>query len=476
MRLRELFDGLEREQGDVEIDSMALDDRLAKAGTLFCCVPGFERDGHDFAASAIERGATALLTERPLQLGVAEVVVEDVRAAIAPAAARLNGRPTSSLEMVAVTGTNGKTTTAFLTRALLEASGRQTGLLGTVEQIVGGRREATVRTTPEAIELQRCFAQMLAAGDKACVIEVSSHAIALHRSDAIDWDVTVFTNLSREHLDFHRDLEEYYAVKARLLIESPAPSVVNIDDEHGRRLAAELSDVVTVGIVSADADLQASSIVTDPSGSSFSAGGIELRVPLPGEFNVLNALCAVAVARILGVDDSAIARALSAAEVAPGRFQPVDAGQHFAAIVDYAHTPDSLENALRTARSLTGGRLIVVFGAGGDRDRGKRPLMGQVASELADLIIVTSDNPRSEDPRAIIEAIIAGVSHDGGAEVEVVEDRGDAIARAVGLAADGDVVLVAGKGHEQGQQIADGVVLEFDDASALRAAIEAGKQ
>jgi UDP-N-acetylmuramoyl-L-alanyl-D-glutamate--2,6-diaminopimelate ligase len=317
---------------------------------------------------------------------------------------------------------------------------------------------------------------MLEAGDKACVIEVSSHAIALHRSDAIDWDVTVFTNLSREHLDFHRDLEEYYAVKARLLIESTAPSVVNIDDEHGRRLAAELSDVVTVGIVSADADLQASSIVSDPSGSSFSAGGIELSVPLPGEFNVLNALCAFATARILGVDDSTIAQALAVAEVAPGRFQPVDAGQQFAAIVDYAHTPDSLENALRTARNLTAGRLIVVFGAGGDRDSGKRPLMGRVASELADLVIVTSDNPRSEDPRAIIEEIVAGVGGDGGAEVEVIEDRGEAIVRAVALASDGDVLVVAGKGHEQGQQVADGVVLEFDDASALRSAIEAIKR
>ena len=476
MRLRELFDGLESGQGDVEVTSMALDDRLAEAGTLFCCVPGFERDGHDFAASAVERGATALLTERPLQLGLAEVVVEDVRAAIAPAAARLNGHPTSSLEMVGITGTNGKTTTAFLTRALLEAAGKQTGLLGTVEQIVGGKREATVRTTPEAIELQRCFAQMREAGDKACVIEVSSHAIALHRSDAIDWDVTVFTNLSREHLDFHSDLEEYYAVKARLLIESTAPSVVNIDDEHGRRLAAELTDVVTVGIVSADADLQASSIVSDPSGSSFSAGGIELRVPLPGEFNVLNALCAFATARILGVDDATIAQALAVAEVAPGRFQPVDAGQQFAAIVDYAHTPDSLENALRTARSLTAGRLIVVFGAGGDRDSGKRPLMGRVASELADLVIVTSDNPRSEDPQAIIEEIVAGVCGDGSVELEVVEDRGEAIVRAVALASDGDVLVVAGKGHEQGQQIADGVVLEFDDASVLRSAIEAVKR
>ncbi len=472
MRLHELFDRLGDDQPDAEVTAMALDDRLVEPGTLFCCVPGFERDGHDYAAAAVEHGASALLSERELALGVPEVIVGDVRAAIAPAAARLSGNPTASLQMVGITGTNGKTTTAFLTRALLEASGQQTGLLGTVEQIIGGSREPTVRTTPEAIELQRCFAQMVAAGDQSCVIEVSSHAIALHRSDAIEWDVTIFTNLSREHLDFHSDIDEYFAVKSRLLIEHPGPSVVNIDDHYGRLLAAELSDIVTVGITSDDADLRASSIVTDASGSNFSAGGLDLRVPLPGDFNVLNALCAVAAARLVGVDDSVIAPALAAAEVAPGRFQPVDAGQRFAAIVDYAHTPDSLENALRTARSLTDGRLIVVFGAGGDRDGGKRPQMGRVASELADFVVVTSDNPRSEDPNAIIEAIIAGVDPTGAADVEVVADRAEAIAEAVGAAAAGDVVVVAGKGHEQGQELAGGAVVEFDDASVLRAAIE----
>ena len=476
MRLHELFDRLSGEQPDAEVTAMALDDRLVEPGTLFCCVPGFERDGHDFAASAVERGASALLTERKLALGVPEVVVEDARAAIAPAAARLNRSPTTSLQMVGITGTNGKTTTAFLTRALLEAAGRPTGLLGTVEQVIGGRREPTVRTTPEAIELQRCFAQMVAAGDKACVMEVSSHAIALHRSDAIEWDVTIFTNLSHEHLDFHSDMDEYFAVKSRLLTESGAPSVVNIDDEYGRRLAAKLSDVVTVGIASEDAELRASAIVTDSSGSSFTAGGLDLRVPLPGDFNVLNALCAVAAARLLGVGDAAITAALEDAEVAPGRFQPIDAGQEFAAIVDYAHTPDSLENALRAARSLTDCRLLVVFGAGGDRDRGKRPQMGRVASELADVVIVTSDNPRSEDPAAIIDAIVGGATEGTAGELEVITDRAEAIARAVALAEAGDVVLVAGKGHEQGQQLADGLVIEFDDAAVLRSSIEAVNQ
>jgi len=472
MRLRELFDDPGSGQEDVEISSMALDDRLVEPGTLFCCVPGFERDGHDFAPSAVKRGAAALLTERTLGLGVPEVVVDDVRAAIAPAAARLNGNPTNALQMVGITGTNGKTTTAFLTRALLEASGSQTGLLGTVEQVIGGRREATARTTPEAIELQRCFAQMVAAADEACVIEVSSHAIALHRSDAIDWNVTAFTNLSREHLDFHGEIEAYFAVKARLLKEAGVRAVVNIDDQYGRRLAAELSDVTTIGITSDDADLQAESITIDASGSSFTAAGVDFRVPLPGNFNVLNALCAIAIARALGVENSVIAVALAGAEVAPGRFEPVDEGQPFAAIVDYAHTPDSLENALRTARELTENRLIVVFGAGGDRDSGKREQMGRVASELADLMIVTSDNPRSEEPQVIIDAILAGVAGAGAAEVEIYVDRAEAIAAGVAAAAVGDVVLVAGKGHEQGQQIAHGVVLDFDDRKVLAQAIE----
>jgi len=472
MRLRELFDDPGSGQEDVEISSMALDDRLVEPGTLFCCVPGFERDGHDFAPAAVKRGAAALLTERTLGLGVPEVVVDDVRAAIAPAAARLNGNPTNALQMVGITGTNGKTTTAFLTRALLEASGSQTGLLGTVEQIIGGRREATARTTPEAIELQRCFAQMVAAADEACVIEVSSHAIALHRSDAIDWNVTAFTNLSREHLDFHGEIEAYFAVKARLLKEAGVRAVVNIDDQYGRRLAAELSDVTTIGITSDDADLQAESITIDASGSSFTAAGVDFRVPLPGNFNVLNALCAIAIARALGVENSVIAVALAGAEVAPGRFEPVDEGQPFAAIVDYAHTPDSLENALRTARELTENRLIVVFGAGGDRDSGKREQMGRVASELADLMIVTSDNPRSEEPQVIIDAILAGVAGAGAAEVEIYVDRAEAIAAGVAAAAVGDVVLVAGKGHEQGQQIAHGVVLDFDDRKVLAQAIE----
>ncbi|MFM8561206.1 MAG: UDP-N-acetylmuramoyl-L-alanyl-D-glutamate--2,6-diaminopimelate ligase [Solirubrobacterales bacterium] len=461
MRLPECFPGVTEPLPDVEIASVACDDREARPGTLFCCVPGFTRDGHDFAPAAVERGAAALLVERPLGLGVPEVVVADVRAAMAPAAALAYGEPTGSLEMVGITGTNGKTTTAYLTRSLLEAAGRRTGLVGTVEAITGGRREPAVRTTPESPDLQRGFREMVEAGDAACVMEVSSHALSLHRADAIAWDVVVFTNLSREHLDFHGDMDSYFAAK-RMLFERDAPhSVVNVDDEWGRRLAAETSGAITVGIESGDASLRATRLEFGPSSTRFEAAGMELEVPLPGAFNVLNALCAVAAAQALGVDDATIERALPAAERAPGRFEPVEAGQPFTVIVDYAHSPDSLAGALEAARAVCDGRVIAVFGAGGDRDSGKRPEMGAAAAAGADLVVVTSDNPRSEAPGAIIADVVAGVP--GDPAPQVIEDRREAIAWAVAHARPGDLVLIAGKGHEQGQEGPGGVKEPFDD-------------
>ncbi len=466
---------LARPPGDVEVTSLAFDARAVEPGALFFCVPGFTRDGHDFAPEAVARGAVALVVQRPLGLGVPEVLVDDVRRAMAPAAARLAGDPTAALRTVGITGTNGKTTTAFLVRALLEAGGLRTGLLGTVGTIVGGRRDDAVRTTPEAIDLQRTFAAMRDAGDAAVVMEVSSHALALARADAIHWDVAVFTNLSQDHLDFHADMEDYFQAKRRLFLEgAPAVRVVNVDDEHGLRLAAEFPDAVTVGLERPDADLRATDLRPSASGTRFRAGDLELTVPLPGRFNVLNALCAVASARALGVGDEAIAAGLAGAELAPGRFEPVDEGQPFAVLVDYAHTPDSLEHVLRAARGLSEGRVLVVFGAGGDRDRAKRPLMGAAAAALADHVVVTSDNPRSEDPGTIIAEVLEGTrgARDR-AEVEALPDRREAIARAVELARPGDVVVVAGKGHEQGQELAGGRKVPFDDATVAREALRA---
>ena len=454
---------------DVEVADLAYDSRAVGPGTLFFCVPGFTIDGHDFAPRAVERGAAALVVERPLALGVPEVVVPSARAAMAPAAAAFHGDPTARLDVVGVTGTNGKTTTAFLVRALLQAAGRQTGLLGTVTSVVGGQERPVVRTTPEAIELQRDFAEMVAGGDVACAMEVSSHALALHRADAIHWAAAVFTNLSRDHLDFHPTMEDYFVAKRRLFEAGPQVAVVNVDDAYGRRLADGLDDAVTFGIDSPDAAVRATEVQIALTGSRFRVGDLELRTPLPGRFNVLNVLGALGAVRALGVEDAVVADALSAAGRVPGRFEPVDAGQPFAVLVDYAHTPDSLENVLRAARELTDGRVIVVFGAGGDRDRGKRPLMGRAARTLADRVVVTSDNPRSEDPEAIIAEILDGTGE--GPEVEAIVDRRGAIARAIELAGASDVVVIAGKGHEQGQEFANGRKVPFDDATVAREAL-----
>jgi UDP-N-acetylmuramoyl-L-alanyl-D-glutamate--2,6-diaminopimelate ligase len=477
MRLTRILPGAPAGTRLVDITNLAYDNRSVELGTLFFCVPGFTQDGHDFAQDAIAHGAVALVVERHLNLGVPEVLVPSVRAAMAPAAAAFYGDPTERLETVGVTGTNGKTTTAFLVHALFEADGRQAGLLGTVKSMIGGAERPVERTTPEAIDLQRTFREMLDSGDVACAMEVSSHALELHRADAIHFAAAIFTNLTQDHLDFHGTMESYFQAKRRLFVAGrPRVAVLNVDDPYGARLAAELPDAVTFA-VDANATYRASVLRTDLGGSWFRVDGpdgvIELRSPLPGRFNVYNVLGALAAARALDVPLEVAAGAIETAGHVPGRFQPVEAGQDFAVLVDYAHTPDSLENVLRAARDLVvdaglGGRVHVVFGCGGDRDRGKRPLMGEIAAQLADRVIVTSDNPRSEDPEAIIGQILAGT----GAGVEHDVDRRSAIAAAIAGARRGDVVVIAGKGHEQGQEFEDGRKIPFDDVTVAREALE----
>jgi len=476
MTLREVIGDAARDAPRVEVRALAYDNRTVSPGTVFFCVPGFTRDGHDFAPDAVERGAAALVVERPLGLGVPEVLVDDVRAAMAPAAARLAGDPTARLRTIGITGTNGKTTTAHLVRALLEHAGTATGLLGTVSQVVGGTETEAVRTTPEAIDLQRTFAQMLEAGDEACVMEVSSHALRLRRADAIHWEVAVFTNLTQDHLDFHPDMDDYYAAKRELFVpvsgaaHAPRAAVVNVDDPYGARLAADLPDAVTVGIDAQDAALRATDVSSRYTGTTFVAGGRTWSLSLPGRFNVLNALGAIAAVQLLGVSDDEIAAGLAAFGRVPGRFEPVDEGQDFGVLVDYAHTPDALENVLGAARDLLGPgeRVLCVFGAGGDRDRAKRPLMGGIAARLSDVVVVTSDNPRSEDPHAILDEISAGIERD---DAVMIEDRRAAIAHAIAQARPGDVVVIAGKGHEQGQELAGGVKIPFDDVTVAREAL-----
>src|SRR5256885_344551 len=326
MRLSELVPDA---PADVEVSGLALDNRLVEPGTLFFCVPGFTRDGHDFAPAAIARGASALVVERPLGLGVPEVQVPSVRAAMAPIAARFHGDPTARLRVVGITGTNGKTTSAFLVRALLEAGGLPTALLGTVKSVIGGVEAPLARTTPEAVDLQAAFADMLRAGDAACAMEVSSHALELHRADSIHWAAAVFTNLTQDHLDFHPTMEDYFLAKRRLFEADPEVVVINVEDAYGRRLHDELGRGVTVAI-DRDADLRATDVRMTMAGAQFAAGDLRLRSPLPGRFNVLNVLGAVAVARALGVDDATIEQALPHAAPVPGRFQPVDEGQSFA--------------------------------------------------------------------------------------------------------------------------------------------------
>jgi UDP-N-acetylmuramoyl-L-alanyl-D-glutamate--2,6-diaminopimelate ligase len=455
---------------EVEITALAYSSRSVVPGALFFCVPGFTADGHDFAPDAVERGAAALVCQRPLGLGVPELIVDDVRAAMGPAAARFYGDPTAELRVVGITGTNGKTTTAFLVRHVLEAAGVRCGLLGTVKRVVGGVEEDVERTTPEAIDLQATFRRMLDSGDRACAMEVSSHALELGRAVGIRFAVRVFTNLTQDHLDFHRTMDAYFAAKRRLF-EEPGAAVVNVDDPYGRRIAAGAES--TTFAIERGADYRARDVRFDLTGSSFTCdtpdGPLELECPLPGLFNVQNALAAVAATRALGVEPATIREALAGFGRVPGRFEPVDEGQQFGVLVDYAHTPDSLENVLRAARELTGGRLHVVFGAGGDRDRGKRRLMGEAARRLADRVIVTSDNPRNEDPQAIVEQVAEGA----GADAELEVDRRTAIALAIDTAEPGDVVVIAGKGHEQGQEFERGRKEPFDDVTVAREALRA---
>jgi UDP-N-acetylmuramoyl-L-alanyl-D-glutamate--2,6-diaminopimelate ligase len=452
----------------VEIADLAYDARAATPGSLFFCVRGARADGHDFAAEAVGNGAVALVVERPLELSVPQLVVRDARRAMGIAADEFFERPTEELQVAGVTGTNGKTTTAFLLYSILAAAGRRPGLLGTIESRVGGERRSALRTTPEAIDLQRTFREMLDAGDRSAAMEATSHGSELGRLDRVRFAALVFTNLTQDHLDFHGTIERYFDAKRRLFTEARPPAAVNVGDPHGRRLAQELrpagGELLTYGL-SQEAEVKAEELDLNPRGARFRAVGIELETRLRGRFNVENVLGAVAAAHLLGIAGDAIARGVRELRGVPGRFEAVDEGQPFTVVVDYAHTPDSLENVLRTARDLARGRVICVFGCGGDRDRGKRPLMGRIATQLADVAIVTSDNPRSEEPEAIIAEILVGAE---GAEVE--PDRRAAIARAVEAAAEGDVVVIAGKGHEQGQQFADRTI-PFDDREVAREAL-----
>lgn len=473
--------------GTAEVTGITHDSRAVRPGDVYAALPGARFHGADFAAQAAGLGAAAVLTdpagaERAAATGLPVLVIEDPRARMGELAAEIYGRPGEDLLRIGITGTSGKTTTAYLVEGGLRAAGRATGLIGTVETRIGDERIKSERTTPEATDLQALLAVMRERGADAVTMEVSSHALVLGRVDGCVFDVAVFNNLSPEHMEFHSGMEDYFQAKAQLF--TPRRSrrgVVNLDDAYGRRLAAEASvPVVTFSAEGhPDADWRAEDVEVGPLGSTFTVVGpederIAARAPLPGPFNVANALAAVVTLAVAGLDPQTAADGVAAVPGVPGRLERVDAGQDYLAVVDYAHKTDAVESVLRSLRKVTRGRLHVVLGCGGDRDTTKRGPMGAAAARLADTAVLTSDNPRSEDPLGILAAMLAGAAevpvHERG-DVLVDADRAAAVAAAVARAEPGDTVLVAGKGHEQGQDI-HGVVRPFDDRVVLRAAIE----
>lgn len=474
---------------DLKVGGFTLDSRAVRPGDLYAALPGASVHGARFAADAAERGAVAVLTDEQgaklaADAGVPLLIVPEVRPVLGPVGAALYGRPAAALRMLGITGTNGKTTTSFLMEGGLRAAGLRTGVIGTTGTRINETAVKSVRTTPEAPDLQALLAAMRAERVEVVAMEVSSHALAYGRTAGIRYRVAAFTNLTQDHLDFHPTFEDYFEAKAKLFTpEYTERAVVNTDDAYGRRIAERAAglgvDVWTVSPSGADAGWRAENVELGPAGSAFDLVGPDgsrrrAGVRLPGDFNVANAAIAVVTLIAAGLDPAVAIEGVASVAGVPGRIQPIDAGQDYLAIVDYAHTPDAVSTLLSSLRPVTPGRLRIVVGCGGDRDRGKRPLMGAAAARGADEVLLTNDNPRSEDPLEILAAAEAGareaVRAGARAVVEVCPDRAEAIARAIERCEAGDTVVVAGKGHEQGQEIA-GVIHPFDDAAVLRAAI-----
>jgi UDP-N-acetylmuramoyl-L-alanyl-D-glutamate--2,6-diaminopimelate ligase len=467
---------------DREVESIAYDSRRVQSNTLFIAIRGEKSDGHQFVDQAIEQGASVIVAEREITSPRATcLVVDDSRSALADLSAAFYGMPARKLKMAAVTGTNGKTTTTFLIKHICEKARMRCGLLGTVQYEIGDRILPAIRTTPEALDIQELLAQIVNAGGRAAAMEVSSHALARERTRGIEWDVAVFTNLTQDHLDFHGTMENYFEAKAKLFLQlasqskkKGASAVINIDDRYGKKLLDRITGktpVITYGL-GLHADFRASNYRTEFAGTSYQldARGRSylVRVPLIGRFNVANSMAALAAATSLGVNLRDGILSLSRAPQVPGRLELVPAKRQFQIFVDYAHTDDALRNVLKTLRELKPRKLIVVFGCGGDRDRKKRALMGRVADELADHAIITSDNPRKENPDAIIYEVEKGFRS---THYEKIVDRTEAIRHAAAMAEARDLVLIAGKGHEKYQEFADHTI-PFDDIQVARRALD----
>jgi UDP-N-acetylmuramoyl-L-alanyl-D-glutamate--2,6-diaminopimelate ligase len=490
MRLRELTELIVTARligdGDTEFTGITRDSRLIAEGDLFICIPGHKADGHSYAEAAVHCGAAALVAERPLPLDIPQLIVKDARGAAAVIASHINGYPSNSVRLIGVTGTNGKTTTTYLVETILNDSGKSAGVIGTIERRFGGRSYPMEGTTPDSHELQRYLGEMRESGVKYCAMEVSSHALDQGRVKGCRFRTAIFTNLTQDHLDYHGTMDKYADAKGLFFSrlgnvyearqEERSFAVLNADDEASERFRKmTAAEVVTYGIEN-PADVRASDVRITSRGTLFRVstfrGEAKIELRLRGKFNVYNALAAIAATLLEGVPLAAIAESLSAIPGVPGRVESVEEGQHYAVIVDYAHTPDGLQNVLQATREFAEGRIICVFGCGGDRDRAKRPMMGRIASELANYMIVTSDNPRTEDPLAIIDDIMEGVIAAGsdGDRYAVIPDRKRAIEKAVEMASQGDVVLIAGKGHET-YQLIGGEVHDFDDRLTAKDAI-----
>jgi UDP-N-acetylmuramoyl-L-alanyl-D-glutamate--2,6-diaminopimelate ligase len=466
---------------DREITGVRYDSRRVTPGNLFVAVRGTSFDGHSFIEQAVDKGAVAVVGERPaLSQRATAIVVPDSREALAQLAATFFGYPSRKLKMIGVTGTNGKSTTTFLIKHLLERASQSTGLIGTVQYEVGERRLPASRTTPESLDLQELLSQCVEAGCRNVVIEVSSHALSQGRSNEIEFDIAVFTNLTRDHLDFHNGMKEYFLAKARLFEslrqseKKDRKAVVNIDDPYGQQLVGRFGrDLPTISYgMGARADFRASDFKVDMNGTSYRLDANDksylVRLPLIGRFNIYNSLAALAAAHAAGLDVRNAVLALAKAPQIPGRLEAVPAKRKFQVFVDYAHTDDALLNVVKTCRDLNPNRLILVFGCGGDRDRAKRPLMGAVADQYADYAFITSDNPRKEDPEAIVRDVETGFKHKN---YEKIVDRKLAITRAIAMAQPRDIVLIAGKGHEKYQEFSDHTV-PFDDVETAARALE----
>jgi UDP-N-acetylmuramoyl-L-alanyl-D-glutamate--2,6-diaminopimelate ligase len=485
MQLADLIQRLKTKsvQGSVdrEITGVRYDSRRVMPGNLFVAVRGGTFDGHSFIEQAVEKGAVAVVGEQAaLSQRATVIVVQDSREALAQLAATFFGYPSRKMKMIGVTGTNGKSTTSFLIKHLLERAGQSTGLIGTVQYEIGERRLPALRTTPESSDLQELLSQCVETGCRNVVIEVSSHALSLGRSKEIEFTVGVFTNLTRDHLDFHRGMKDYFEAKA-LLFESVRQSrskdrkaIINVDDPYGQQLVARFGKdlpIITYGM-GARAEFRASDFKVEMSGTSYRLDANDksylVRLPLIGRFNIYNSLAALAAAHAVGLDVRNAVLGLAKAPQIPGRLEAVPAKRKFHVFVDYAHTDDALLNVVKTCRDLNPNRLILVFGCGGDRDRTKRPLMGAVADQYADFAFITSDNPRKEDPEAILRDIEAGFTHKN---YEKIVDRKGAIARAIAMAQPRDIVLIAGKGHEKYQEFRDHTI-PFDDVEIASRALE----